>query len=84
MYKRQAFDYIDYNQLDQTLIKLNDINIKLSAFNSAKKDVVETTFIKEKDLIETYRNIALISKGAHPFDRVYLRMTELKDILNNH
>lgn len=79
-----AFDYIDYNQLDQTLIKLNDINIKLSAFNSAKKDAVETTFIKEKDLIETYRNIALISKGAHPFDRVYLRMTELKDILNNH
>ena len=79
-----AFDYIDYNQLDQTLIKLNDINIKLSAFNSAKKDVVETTFIKEKDLIETYRNIALISKGAHPFDRVYLRMTDLKDILNNH
>lgn len=77
-----AFDCIDMNNLEDELYKLNLINIKISSFNSAKKDVVSDTFVGEEDLIEDYRSLALISKGAHPFERVKDRMMTIKKIMN--
>lgn len=77
-----AFGYIDLNNLEDSLYKLNVINIKLSSFNSAKKDIVDDTFEGEESLIEDYRSLALISKGAHPFERVKERMQIVKKILD--
>lgn len=76
-----AFDYIDLTDLENSLYKLNIINVKLSSFNSAKKDVVNETFEGEEDLIEDYRSLALISKGAHPLERVKDRMLIIKRIM---
>ncbi|MCM1053672.1 MAG: DUF262 domain-containing protein [Ruminococcus sp.] len=76
-----AFDYIDLDSVEKELIKLNDINNKLSAFNSAKRDILNYTFAGEEDLIEDYRNLALITKGAHPFDRVQDRIMILNKLI---
>ena len=76
-----AFENIDLNNLENSLYKLNIINAKLSSFNSAKKDVIAETFEGEEDLIEDYRSLALISKGAHPFDRVKEKMLTIKKIM---
>lgn len=77
-----AFKYIDLNNLEGALYKLNIINGKLSSFNSAKKDIVSDTFIDEEELIEDYRSLALISKGAHPFERVKECMQTIKRIID--
>jgi len=77
-----AFDYINIQNLENSLYKLNLINIKLSSFNSAKKGVVDATFLGEEELIEDYRSLALISKGAHSLDRVKERMKIIKKILD--
>ncbi len=76
-----ALGYIDVENVEKSLIKLNTVNIKLSAFNSAKKDILSQTFKGEEDLIEDYRSVALISKGAHPFERVYDRMLILNNLI---
>ncbi len=78
-----AFDYIDINKIENVLYELNIINIKLSSFNSAKKDIVKETFNGEEELIEDYRSLALISKGAHPFERVKERMKIVKKIIES-
>lgn len=63
------------------LVKLEEINNKISAFNSAKKGMVEETFAGySESCIESYRLIALLSKGAHPFDRVKERIDILIEI----
>lgn len=67
----------------EKLVKLETINNKLSAFNSAKKGIVEETFIGyEKDDIEKYRLIALLTKGSQPFDRVEDRLQILSNYIN--
>lgn len=79
-----AFEYINLNDLENNLYKLNIINVKLSSFNSAKKDIINDTFEGEEELIEDYRSLALISKGAHPFERVKERMLTVKHIMENN
>ena len=79
-----AFEYINLNDLENGLYKLNIINVKLSSFNSAKKDIVNDTFEGEEELIEDYRSLALISKGAHPFERVKDRMLIIRHIMENN
>lgn len=79
-----AFGYIDLDDLENSLYKLNIINIKLSSFNSAKKNIVSDTFAGEEELIDDYRSLALISKGAHPLERVKDRMVIIKNIMGNN
>ena len=63
------------------LVKLETINNKLSAFNSAKKDMVKNTFYgMSNETIENYRLIALLTKGAHPFSRVVERVDMLEKL----
>lgn len=73
-----AFNDIDTKNLESSLYNLNIINIKISSFNSAKKGALDDTFNNEEDLIEDYRSLALISKGAHPLERVKERMETVK------
>lgn len=75
-------DFIDDTEAKiGTLAKIND---KLSAFSSAKADSITTAFSGyEKDVIEEYRLIALISKGGHSFNRVENRMKILAYYINN-
>ena len=75
-----GFNYIDLCNIEISIKKLYKINEKLSAFNSAKKNIVEETFkeYSEED-IEEFRNIALITKGAHPYDRVKERVKILSE-----
>lgn len=76
-----ALGYINESNLESSLVSLNSINNKLSSFNSAKKDILEKTFIGEENLVEDYRSIALISKGAHPYERVEDRMKILSKLM---
>lgn len=73
--------YFD-NDINSQLIKLQEINNRISAFNSAKKNMIKDTFVNYTDKeIENYRLIALLTKGAHTFDRVKNRI-ELLATLN--
>jgi len=76
-----ALGYINESNLESSLVSLNSINNKLSSFNSAKKDILEKTFFGEENLVEDYRSIALISKGAHPYERVEDRMKILSKLM---
>lgn len=65
------------------LTKLNKINLKLSAFNSAKPNIIEETFLgEEKCIIEKYRTLSLLVKGAQKLPDVKIRiqflLSELK------
>lgn len=63
---------------------LDAINIKLSAFSSAKADSVMSAFSDySKEVIEEYRLLALISKGGHSLKRVENRMQILAYYVNN-
>lgn len=76
-----ALDYIPTDKLEEYLYKLNLINTKLSSFNSAIKGIVNETFSGEEELIDDYRSLALISKGAHSLERVKDHMNTLKRIM---
>lgn len=63
---------------------LSAINMKLSAFSSAKADSVQCAFSGySKAVIEEYRLLALISKGGHSYKRVENRMQILAYYVNN-
>lgn len=75
-----GFNYIELENIDKTIKKLYKVNEQLSAFNSAKKNIVKETFYGYTDeQIEEFRNIALITKGAHPYDRVKERIKILSE-----
>lgn len=75
-----GFNYIDLENIDTSIKNLYKINEKLSAFNSAKKNIVQETFLENtENEIEEFRNIALITKGAHPYDRVKERIEILSE-----
>lgn len=63
---------------------LDAINMKLSAFSSAKADSVIHAFSGYSDsVIEEYRLLALISKGGHSYKRVENRMKMLAYYVNH-
>ena len=63
---------------------LDAINMKLSAFSSAKADSVMCAFAGySEQVIEEYRLLALISKGGHSYKRVENRMQILAYYVNN-
>lgn len=76
---------VDFSQDRKRKLKaLDAINKKLSAFSSAKADSVSETFYGYSDeVIEEYRLLALISKGAHSLRRVENRMEILAYYVND-
>ena len=63
---------------------LHAINVKLSAFGSAKPGSIGKSFMGYSDeVVEEFRLIALISKGGHSFRRVKNRMQILAYYVNN-
>ena len=79
------FEFIDFSSVEEikkNLEKMYEINNKLSAFNSAKKDVLEKTFGSVEEA-EKYRPMSLIVKWAHNFDRVKEVMSSLWHIILN-
>ena len=76
---------VDFSQDRKRKLKaLDAINRKLSAFSSAKADSVSEAFHGySAPVIEEYRLLALISKGAHSLKRVRNRMEILAYYLNN-
>lgn len=57
---------LDFNKNGkEILLKLNLINEKLSAFNSAKANILKETFLEEEESkIEEYRRLSLLMKGS--------------------
>lgn len=80
-----VFSLVDYsNDTESKLAALGSINAKLSAFSSAKAGEIEKTFNGYSPaVIEEHRLLALVSKGGHPFKRVYNRMQMLAYYVND-
>ncbi len=78
-------DVVDFTVDTKNKLKaLDSINVKLSAFSSAKADSVKSAFSGYSDVvIEEYRLLALISKGGHSLKRVENRMKILAYYVNN-
>lgn len=76
---------VDFKQDTKNKLKaLDSINIKLSAFSSAKADSIISAFSGySNEVIEEYRLLALISKGGHSLKRVENRMQILAYYVNN-
>lgn len=80
-----GFGYVDFKvDTADKLYNLKHIDDMLSAFFSAKANIVEDNFSDfSNEVIEELRLVALISKGAHSFDRVSNRMEILAYYINN-
>ena len=80
-----ALGYVDFeNETEKKLKNLKDIDDMLAVYFSAKLNAVEDQFIGyNSKTIEDLRNIALITKGAHPLSRVKNRMEILTYFVNN-
>ena len=80
-----GFGYVDFKvDTAKKLYNLKHIDDMLSAFFSAKANIVEENFSDySNEVIEELRLVALISKGAHSFDRVSNRMEILAYYINN-
>ena len=78
-------DLVDFKVDTRKKLKILDsINMKLSAFSSAKADSVKSALAGYSDeVIEEYRLLALISKGGHSLKRVENRMQILAYYINN-
>lgn len=76
---------VDFNVDRKKKMKaLDEINMKLSAFSSAKADSVISAFSGySEEVIEEYRLLALISKGGHSYKRVENRMRILAYYINH-
>ncbi len=76
---------VDFNVDRKKKMKaLDEINMKLSAFSSAKADSVISAFSGySEEVIEEYRLLALISKGGHSYKRVENRMKILAYYINH-
>lgn len=79
-----GFNSIEFfNNLLIKIKKLKKINDMISSFNSAKKGIVEETFIGfTRDEIEDYRLIALFTKGAQTYENAQKRCIELAEKIN--
>lgn len=63
----------------EILLKLNLINEKLSAFNSAKANILKETFLEEEESkIEDYRRLSLLMKGSQKLITVKERIIFLE------
>ena len=80
-----ALGYVDFSDnIEQKLNNLKMIDDMLVVFFSAKLDAVKNQFEGFKNkTIEDLRNIALITKGAHPLSRVKNRIEILAFFVNN-
>ena len=71
------------NNSEKILLKLNVINEKLSAFNSVKPNVLNTTFGNiSNEKIEEYRKLSLLVKGSKKLIDVKLRIKFLEKEIN--
>ena len=79
-----SLGYVDFTK--ETIIKmkrLESIDNKLTVFFSAKLNAVEDEFSGfNESIIEEMRTIALLTKGAHPLNRVKNRMEILAHYIN--
>lgn len=80
-----GFQLVDFSKdTKKKLIALETIDNKLSVFFSSKPNIVEKEFNGyTRDVIEEYRSIALISKGAQILERVENRMKILAYYIEN-
>ena len=80
-----GFGFIDFTEDTENKLKaLETIDNKLSVFFSSKPDVVKAEFRDYSDrVIEEFRSIALISKGAQTSERVKNRMNILAYYVEN-
>lgn len=82
-YEQYLEDYL-YCKFDKPDLMPKDIDDMLVVYFSAKLNAVEDQFIGyNSKTIEDLRNIALITKGAHPLSRVKNRMAILAYFVNN-
>lgn len=80
-----GFGFVDFTIDSEEKIKiLQTLDNKLSIFFSSKPGVVQTEFKDySSSVIEEFRSIALISKGAQPLERVENRMEILAYYIKN-
>ncbi len=80
-----ALGYVDFKtETGKKLLNLKDIDDMLAVYFSAKLNAVEDQFVGyNSKTIEDLRSIALITKGAHPLNRVKNRMEILAYFVNN-
>lgn len=80
-----SFGNVDFSTETTKKIKtLKLIDDKLASFFSAKLDAVDSEFAgMSTNVIEEFRNIALITKGGHALQRVKNRMQVLAHYVNN-
>jgi len=80
-----GFNLIDFTvETENKLKSLETVNNKLSVFFSTKPNIVKQEFIGYGDeVIEEFRAIAFISKGAQPLERVKNRMRILAYYIEN-
>ena len=81
-----GFNFVDFTKdTENKLNALEKIDNKLSVFFSSKPDVVNKDFKDySNDVIEEFRMIALISKGAQILERVKNRMKILAYYVENY
>ena len=79
-----GFGFVDFSEdTKYKLRKLKAIDDKLSVFFSAKANVVEEEYKGyDTKVIEEFRYIALLTKGAHSLARVKNRMEILAYYVN--
>lgn len=80
-----GLEYVDFTtDTINKLKELKSIDDKLSVFFSAKPNVIEDEFQGyNKDIIEDFRYIALLTKGGHSLSRVENRMQILAYYINH-
>jgi len=80
-----GFDLVDFTVDTEKKLKiLEQLDYKLSVFFSSKPDIVKEEFQNySNEVIEEFRSIALISKGAQTLERVKNRMIILGYYIEN-
>lgn len=79
------FKLVNFSENRKEKLKaLEAIDKKISAFNSAKPDSIESAFNGYSgEVIQEHQLLALIAKGAHPLNRVKNRMEILAYYVNH-
>lgn len=80
-----GLNYVDFSEsTKEKLIRLKNIDDKLSVFFSAKANVINEEFAEySANVIDELRLVALLTKGGHPLSRVENRMQILAHYINN-
>ena len=80
-----GLNYVDFSEsTKEKLIRLKNIDDKLSVFFSAKANVINEEFAEySTNVIDELRLVALLTKGGHPLSRVENRMQILAHYINN-